>query len=156
MRANDGVSRASKVALQHRVRRERTVKIFSLVVSNSAFKHVSKKSTWSRRSWSTVSTFSSLPSSARQLGSRTSPTAKLNICCTNANILARRAKTRPFHFSSSGYRDRTRQMAVLVWSVQASARRRSRSLSWRRYRKMSWYRRIVFFEMTRLRGNRTR
>ena len=67
------------------------------LVSMHSFKHVSKKSTWSLNSWSTVCTFSSLRSSSRQFGSSTSNVANARICCTNASIRARSRNTRLRH-----------------------------------------------------------
>lgn len=152
---------------------KRTVTSFELVSMHS-FKHVSRKSTWSRRSWSTVSTLpaSSFPSSLRQLGSSTSNVANARICWMNASMRARSRNTRRRQFSKSacqsnapgagvGGRDEPALRGVSVrhgavlWSDHMFVSDCSTCLRCSRKRKMSWYRRMVLREMTSESGNLT-
>lgn len=114
----------------------RTLSSFE-VVNMHCFKHVSKKSTWSRSSWSTVCTLASFSSSAFQLGSSTSPVANASTCRTKASILVLKEKIRAFHLSISSLPELFLQDGLLCSSHMAESAD-SRWWRWRRKRKMSW------------------
>jgi len=73
------------------------------LIDMHSFRHVSRKSMWSLRSWSTVDTLANFAFSARQLGSRTSDVVKASICWTKASMRVLKSATRSRHCSNSRY-----------------------------------------------------
>jgi len=125
------------------------------LVNMQAFIQVSRKSTWSLSSWSTVVTFSNFASRECQFGSRTSNVMNASTCWTKANILARRRHTRSRHPTNSEWLGTEHRHGCVFCSTHMFERACSTCLRWRRKRKISWYKRIVLREMTSDRGNLT-